>query len=77
MRDIEPDRERIREHLEHSLIGATALSPHTGYEMAAQISLTAQRQNISLREAALKLGINAQDFNAWVNPSEMTQSDRE
>jgi fumarate hydratase class II len=71
---IEPDRKRIQEHLDNSLMLVTALSPHVGYEQAAKISLTAYREDISLREAALKLGIlTAEQFDLWVRPEDMTR----
>jgi fumarate hydratase class II len=40
---IEPNRKRIREHLENSLMLVTARNPYIGYEKAAQISLKAYR----------------------------------
>ena len=70
---IEPNTKRIKEHLDNSLMLVTALNPHIGYEKAAKISLTAYREDISLREAALKLGfLNAEQFDSWVRPEEMT-----
>jgi fumarate hydratase class II len=70
---IEPNEKRIKEHLDHSLMLVTALSPHIGYEKAAKISLTAYREDISLREAALKLGfLTAEQFDSWVRPQDMT-----
>jgi fumarate hydratase, class II len=70
---IEPNNKRIKEHLDNSLMLVTALNPHIGYEKAAKISLTAYREDISLREAALKLGfLNAEQFDSWVRPEEMT-----
>src|SRR6201985_1240220 len=70
---IEPNEKRIKEHLDNSLMLVTALNPHIGYEKAAKISLTAYREGISLREAALKLGfLNAEQFDLWVRPEEMT-----
>ncbi|HTW46755.1 MAG TPA: class II fumarate hydratase [Acidobacteriaceae bacterium] len=72
-RGIEPDTKRIQEHLDHSLMLITALNPHIGYEKAAKISLTAYRENISLREAALRLGfLTAEQFDQWVRPEDMT-----
>ena len=51
----------------------TALNPHIGYEKAAQISLKAHREDLTLREAALALGfITADQFDAWVRPQHMT-----
>ncbi len=70
---IEPDEKRIREHVDNSLMLVTALNPHIGYEKAAQISLKAYRENLTLREAALELGfVTAEQFDQWVRPEEMT-----
>ncbi len=70
---IEPNEERIRQHLDNSLMLVTALNPHIGYEKAAQIALMAHREDITLREAALKLGfLTAEQFDQWVRPEDMT-----
>jgi fumarate hydratase, class II len=72
-RGLEPNHERIREHLEASLMLVTALNPHIGYENAAQIALKAYREDLTLREAALELGYVSEDeFDAWVRPEDMT-----
>ncbi len=72
-RGIEPNVKRITEHLDNSLMLVTALNPHIGYEKAAKISLTAYREDISLREAAVKLGfLTEAQFDEWVRPEEMT-----
>ena len=72
-RGIEPNRRRIAENLENSLMLVTALNPHIGYEKAAQIAQTAHREGTSLREAALKLGhVTAEQFAEWVRPEDMT-----
>jgi fumarate hydratase, class II len=69
---LEPNEKRIREHLEHSLMLVTALNPHIGYEKAARISLTAYREDLTLREAALRLGfVTAEEFDRWVRPDDM------
>ena len=71
---IEPEEKRIKEHLDNSLMLVTALNPHIGYEKAAKISLTAYREGISLREAAVKLGFLTEgQFDQWVRPEEMTR----
>jgi fumarate hydratase, class II len=76
-RGIEPNIARIEEHLNSSLMLATALTPHIGYEKAAQISLAAHREGTSLREAALTLGlVTAEQFDAWIRPEEMTRPAR-
>ena len=70
---IEPNEKRIHEHLDNSLMLVTALNPHIGYEKAAQISLKAYREDLTLRDAALKLGfLTAEQFDAWVRPEDMT-----
>ncbi len=73
-RGLEPQRERIREHVEGSLMLVTALNPHIGYENAAKIALAAHRDGSTLREAALKLGlVSAEDFDRWIDPNAMTR----
>jgi fumarate hydratase, class II len=71
-RGIEPNEPRIRELLERSLMLVTALSPHIGYDRAAEIAKKAHREGTTLREAALALGyVSAQDFDRWVEPRGM------
>ena len=73
-RGIEPNEKQIAAHLEGSLMLVTALNPHIGYEKAAAIALTAYREEISLRQAALKLGLlSGEQFDEWVRPEEMTR----
>jgi fumarate hydratase, class II len=70
---IEPNAKRIQEHLDNSLMLVTALNPHIGYEKSAQISLKAYREELTLRDAALKLGfLTPKQFDEWVRPEEMT-----
>jgi fumarate hydratase class II len=70
---IEPDRERIRLHLENSLMLVTALNPHIGYDKAAQIAKRAHREGTTLREAAVALGyLTAEEFDRLVRPEDMT-----
>ena len=74
-RGILPNEERIRQHLNSSLMLVTALNPHIGYELSAQIAQLAHREQITLREAALRLGyVTAEQFDAWVRPEDMTQA---
>jgi fumarate hydratase class II len=69
---IEPNRQRIEELLERSLMLVTALNPHIGYDKAAEIAKRAHRENLSLREAAIASGhVTAQQFDAWVVPGKM------
>ena len=70
---IEPNEDRIRENLKNSLMLVTALNPHIGYEKSAKIAMTAYRENMTLREAALKLGhVTGEQFDQWVHAEDMT-----
>ncbi len=55
-RGIEPDRERIAELVQRSLMLVTALNPHIGYDKAAKIAKDAHQSGSTLREAALRSG---------------------
>lgn len=69
---IEPNYETIKRHLENSLMLVTALNPHIGYENAAKIAKTAHKENKTLREAAIGLGLlTNEQFDAWVKPENM------
>jgi len=71
---IEPDRARIGELMERSLMLVTALAPHIGYDRAAQIAKKAQHEGSTLKQAALQLGfVTEQQFNDWVVPLDMTR----
>ncbi len=72
-RGIEPNRERIAEHLARNLMVVTALNPHIGYDKGAKIAKQAHADGTTLREAALALGfLTAEEFDAWVDPLAMT-----
>ncbi len=69
---IEANLPFIQKHLENSLMLVTALNPHIGYENAAKIAKKAHKENKTLREAALELGLlTNQEFDAWVIPEKM------
>jgi len=71
-RGIEPDRERIRQHLEQSLMLVTALAPRLGYDRAAEIAKKAHREGLTLKEAAVALGyLTAEEFDREVRPERM------
>jgi fumarate hydratase class II len=74
---IEPNAERMRALLEQSLMLVTALTPHIGYDAAAKVAIHAHRHRLSLREAALALGVvSADDFDRWVRPEGMVGPSR-
>jgi fumarate hydratase, class II len=69
---IEPNTKRIEQNLNNSLMLVTALNIHIGYEKSAEIAKLAYENNITLKEAALKLGyVSEEQFNQWVNPNKM------
>ena len=69
---IEPNRARIEDLLNRSLMLVTALNTHIGYDNAAKIAKNAHAKGITLRESALELGLlTADQFDAWVKPEEM------
>ena len=64
---IEPNRERIDELVDRSLMLVTALNPHIGYDKAATIAKKAHQEGSTLRAAAIASGhLTAQQFDAWV-----------
>ncbi len=71
---IEADRARIAELVDRSLMLVTALSPHIGYDRAAEIAKKAHHEGTTLREAALALGhLTADEYDAWVRPEAMVR----
>jgi fumarate hydratase class II len=69
---IEPNHPRIKENLERSLMLVTALNPHIGYENAAKIAKKAHKENKTLREAAIELGLlSDSEFTEKVDPAKM------
>ena len=69
---IEPNKDVIDKHLRESLMLVTALNPHIGYYNAAKIAQYALAHNLTLKEAALQLGLVSEaDFDQWVDPSKM------
>lgn len=69
---IRPNREKIAENMNKSLMLVTALNPHIGYENAAKIAKLAHKENLTLKEAALKLQlVSEEDFAKWVDPKKM------
>jgi fumarate hydratase class II len=69
---IEPNLVNINKHLENSLMLVTALNPHIGYENAAKIAKKAHKENKTLREATIELGLlNDAEFTAKVDPKKM------
>ncbi|MDE1921225.1 MAG: class II fumarate hydratase [Candidatus Omnitrophica bacterium] len=69
---IEANSINIKKHLDDSLMLVTALNPHIGYDNAAKVAKKAFAENITLKEAAVRLGLlTAEKFDAAVRPQDM------
>ncbi|SFP80570.1 class II fumarate hydratase [Salibacterium halotolerans] len=69
---IQPNQEKIDDHLRNSLMLVTALNPHIGYENAAKIAKTAHEKGQTLKEAVLESGmLSEEQFDDIVDPSKM------
>jgi len=69
---IVPNKERIKQLVENSLMLVTALNPYVGYDKAAKIAKKAFNDNQTLKEAAIELGIlTAEQFDEYVRPEKM------
>ena len=66
------NREKMRHNLYNSLMLVTALNPYIGYENAAKTAKTAYKENISLKEACVKLGfLTPERFDEVFHPESM------
>jgi fumarate hydratase, class II len=71
-RGIEANKERIEELMERSLMLVTALTPHIGYDKAAQIAKHAHKEGSTLKQAAVSLGyVTEAQFDEWVQARRM------
>ena len=69
---LEPNRERITEHLNNSLMLVTALNTKIGYDNAAKIAKKAHKEGTTLKQAGVALELlTAEEFDAWVKPESM------
>jgi fumarate hydratase, class II len=70
---LEPNEDRIRQHLDNSLMLVTALNPLIGYDKAAEVAKKAHREGSTLRQSALALGyLTGEQFDEAVRPESMT-----
>lgn len=69
---IQPNKKKIKEHLDNSLMLVTALNTKIGYDKASEIAKKAYKEDTTLKAAAVALGyVSATDFDAWVRPESM------
>jgi fumarate hydratase, class II len=70
---LQANEEQIKKYLDESLMVVTALSPHIGYDKAAEIAKKAHHEKTTLKHAALALGhVNEEQYDKIVVPKEMT-----
>ncbi|EMF79642.1 fumarate hydratase, class II [Leptospira weilii serovar Topaz str. LT2116] len=71
-RGITPNKEKLDEHLNNSLMLVTALNPHIGYDNAAKIAKNAHKKGSTLKESGIELGLlTSEQFDQWVLPEKM------
>ncbi|RHX82230.1 class II fumarate hydratase [Leptospira yasudae] len=71
-RGITPNKEKLNEHLNNSLMLVTALNPHIGYDNAAKIAKNAHKRGTTLKESGIELGLlTSEQFDQWVLPEKM------
>jgi fumarate hydratase class II len=69
---IEANKEKIKDHLQNSLMLVTALNQVIGYDNAAKVAKKAHHEGLTLKAAAMELGlITSADFDKHVDPSKM------
>lgn len=69
---IEPNKERITQLLNNSLMLVTALNPYIGYDNAAKIAKHAHKNHLTLKQAALELKLlTEEEFDKYVRPEDM------
>ena len=69
-----PNLKKIKEYVDRSLMLVTALAPVIGYDKASQIAHYASDHDLTLRDAALKLGfVSAEEFDRVVDPAKMVK----
>ncbi|MCY4513230.1 MAG: class II fumarate hydratase, partial [Bdellovibrionales bacterium] len=72
--DLQPDKERIQNLMENSLMLVTSLTPHIGYDKAAQIAKSAHKRGTTLKSEAIRLGyLTEKEFDRLIRPQDMTQ----
>jgi fumarate hydratase, class II len=69
---LEVNRSQVDHYLQNSLMLVTALNPHIGYDNAAKVAYKAHKENLTLREACVELGLlSGEDFDRLVRPEKM------
>jgi fumarate hydratase class II len=69
---IEPNKKKLSYYVHHSLMLVTALNPIIGYDKAAKVAHVALEEDISLKQACMKLGfLSEEQFDSIIQPQKM------
>ena len=72
VKGIKPNKKKIKEHLDNSLMLVTALAPTIGYDYAAKIAKKALEKGTRLKEETIKSGlISEKDYDVIIDPLKM------
>jgi fumarate hydratase class II len=72
VKGIKANEQKMHDNLHNSLMLVTALTPYIGYEKGADIAKLAHKENLSLKDACLRLGyLSEQEFDKYFRPEEM------
>jgi fumarate hydratase class II len=72
LKELKPNTEKINELMKRSLMLVTALNPYIGYDNAAKIAKYAHKNNLTLKETAIKLNLLTEEqFDEYVKPENM------
>ena len=75
LKGLKANKEKIKQHLENSLMLVTALNPHIGYDKASQIAKLAYQKNRTLKQSAKELGfLTEKEFDQFVQPKNMIKA---
>ncbi len=69
---IQPNQERLKRYVDQSIMIATALNPHLGYDKVSKIANKALEEDISPKQAAIDLGfLTAEEYDDLIDPRDM------
>ncbi len=72
LKGLKPNLKGIRKHVDNTLMKVTALNPHIGYDKASAIAKKAHRDGLTLKEAAVRMGILTEEqFDTFLKIEDM------
>ena len=74
LKGLKANKEKIKEHVDNSLMLVTALNKKIGYYKAAEIANNAYKNGTTLRHESIKSGyVSEKEFDEWIKPENMIQ----